>query len=161
MVGFSDDVDVVMLERRLEPRYSVEGLAEMIVLSGTGNTLISVAVVDISKNGFQIELARPVNIGAQVELRLRNSLVYAEIRNCRQLGPAKYRAGAKSQKVLDSPLTDRHIPDFSREFYAQESYTDAGRQMVADHLGVCSVCRAKIEKTARFLDEVRALRARA
>ncbi len=59
MAGFSDHVNVVMLERRLEPRYSAEGLAEMVILSGAGNSLISVAVVDISRNGFQIELASP------------------------------------------------------------------------------------------------------
>jgi len=139
-----------MIDRRLEPRYSAIGLSEMIVLSPARVTRASVAVVDVSKNGLQIELDSAISVGAQIELRLRNSIVFAAVKNCRQLITGKYRAGVRSQKILDSPLKDRHISDANVEFYAREGgHSDAGRQMVTDHLGLCADCKAKIGKASR------------
>jgi hypothetical protein len=147
-----------MRDRRLEPTYSANGLSEMIILSGVDYKRASVTVVDVSKNDFQLELDGAIRVGAQIELRLRHSIVFAEVRNCRQLAKGKYSAGVRSHKVLESPLRDRHISDYHVEFYAKEGgYTDAGRQMLADHLGLCVDCKAKIDEARRLLAMVSAL----
>jgi hypothetical protein len=72
------------IDRRIEARVPASGAARLAVLRDGAEPLdLPVALIDISRSGFQIEAEQPVEPFTLVELHLRTMVVTGAVNHCR------------------------------------------------------------------------------
>jgi hypothetical protein len=86
--------------RRREPRIPTDDPGVLQVIAPFSSTRVPVRVVDVSKSGLQLLLDIPLEPGSTVKIRIREAVLFAEIRHCRQIKPDEYRAGLVLQEVI-------------------------------------------------------------
>lgn len=73
-------------EKRLEPRYAIQGTAIVRSLSPGGQARVSAKVLDISKNGMKLYIARVhFHPGTVLHILLKNVFMVGEVRYCKAL----------------------------------------------------------------------------
>lgn len=87
-------------DRRREPRIATDHSAQLQVIAPFSAERIPVRVLDVSKSGMQLGLDAPLDPGSTVKIRLRDAVLFAEIRYCRQTSEKDYRAGLELQEVI-------------------------------------------------------------
>ncbi len=87
-------------DRRREARIPTDDPAMLQVISPFSSERIVVRVIDVSKSGLQIRLDAPVDPGSTVKVRLKETILFAEIRHCRQISEREYRAGLALQEII-------------------------------------------------------------
>ena len=146
-------------DRRKEPRFHSKGLADLLILHGEPSERLTATVTNVSRSGFKLELDEPVEKGSQIEIRLRETIVWGVVTNCERDGRGHYRAGMRTTDAVDSPLKGRHLPDVDLELYAfGRSLTLAQRDHYAAHLILCGPCKRKVSRVE--LRPVKAAKAR-
>jgi hypothetical protein len=68
------------------------GLRKPVVLNAT--------TIDLSASGISLRTARALRIGALVEIELRESLLFAEVRNCQRDSGTKFRVGLSIERQI-------------------------------------------------------------
>ena len=87
-------------DRRREARIPTDDPAILQVISPFSSERIAVRVIDVSKSGLQLRLDAPVDPGSAVKIRLKETVLFAEIRHCRQISAGEYRAGLVLQEII-------------------------------------------------------------
>jgi hypothetical protein len=87
-------------DRRGEPRISTDDTAQLQVIAPFSTDRITVRVVDVSKSGMQVRSHAPLDPGSTVKVRLKEAILFAEIRNCRRMSENEYRAGLLLHEVI-------------------------------------------------------------
>lgn len=87
-------------DRRREARIPTDDPAVLQVISPFSSERIAVRVIDVSKSGLQLRLDAPVDPGSTVKVRLKETILFAEIRHCRQISADEYRAGLVLQEII-------------------------------------------------------------
>jgi hypothetical protein len=78
-------------DRRREPRFEATGAGKLIVRNSANDSELSAVVIDVSRSGFQVELARALESGESVELRLGKVKLFGDVVSCRKRGENCYR----------------------------------------------------------------------
>lgn len=87
-------------DRRREPRISTDDIAQLQVIAPFSPERIAVRVLDVSKSGMQVRLDAAIDPGSTVKIRLKEAILFAEIRHCRQTSETEYRAGLLLHEVI-------------------------------------------------------------
>lgn len=87
-------------DRRREARIPTDDPAILQVISPFSSERIAVRVIDVSKSGLQLRLDAPVDPGSTVKIRVKETILFAEIRHCRQVSAQEYRAGLVLQEII-------------------------------------------------------------
>jgi hypothetical protein len=139
-------------ESRKEARFQAAGIGDLTIVDSSRFLKLSVDIVNVSRSGFQIELDEPLESGAGVEIRLRESTAMGEVRHCHRHGTGRYRAGIATHQVIGSPLRMRHLSRADLlPFILNLALTEAQRHFYAEHLKLCAVCEQDVEKTEHVL----------
>jgi hypothetical protein len=77
------------------------------VRNSGNNSELSVKVINVSRSGFQVELATPIETGASVELRLGKVKVFGEVVSCRTSGENRHRVSATITLYVEPPKPRR------------------------------------------------------
>jgi hypothetical protein len=86
----------------MEARVPTSGEARLAVLGGEPPVDLPVSLIDVSRWGFQIESARPIEPFTLVELRLRTLVLNAAVGHCRPHHD-RYRLGLRTTSLVDTP----------------------------------------------------------
>jgi hypothetical protein len=90
-------------ERRSEPRFEATGAGVLIVLNSANDSERPAKVINVSRSGFQVELAAPIEAGASIELRLGKIKVFAEVVSCQPSGENRHRVSATTTRYIEPP----------------------------------------------------------
>ena len=96
-------------DRRSEPRFEAAGAGELTVFDTTPYSNLSGTVVDVSRSGFQVELAVPLEPGASVELRLTKVKLSGVVVSCRKCGEDRYRVCLTTTLYIESPRAGKSV----------------------------------------------------
>ena len=87
-------------ELRSEMRVAFTGTARVTELGLRKPDVFNATTIDISASGISQRTARALRIGALVEIQLRESLLFAEVRNCQRDGINKFRVGLSIERQI-------------------------------------------------------------
>jgi anti-sigma factor RsiW len=98
MRGLSQQLDqgAVPTERRKHPRIPTDQPARLRVLQPVVLSQENVRILDTSRQGLRLATKRPIDLGALVQIRLKNVVILAEVRHCHRHGDV-YHAGVAIQ----------------------------------------------------------------
>ena len=145
--------DQTFIDIRKEPRFQTTGIADLKVVNPAAGLRLSAAIVDVSRSGLQIEVDKPLNSGNGVEILLSEWVVMGEVCNCRPHGEGRYRAGILTIRIIESPLSMRHLSDVDHLPYVlNDVLTEAQRHYYTRHLGLCPDCEQSVQRTRVVLD---------
>jgi hypothetical protein len=80
---------------RREPRFTVDGSGSLSVLGTEGPKGLKIDLADVSSSGIGIYLDRPLAEQTCVYLRVANSAIFGEVRNCDTAGRRGFRLGIR------------------------------------------------------------------
>jgi hypothetical protein len=130
-------------DRRREPRYPTNDPAKIRILEAWDDPArFGGIVLDVSRNGMRVEVAKPLSTGMRVEVILIKASVFGEIRYCRQVSLA-YHVGIAIEDVFYPPSTSMdHIHDDQLSLYVAGKGLKASEAIrMQSHLRSCSDCR--------------------
>lgn len=82
-------------DRRGEPRFETDGVGSMQIVRPPIKGTLKVRVSDVSRSGLRIHMHRRIAEGSEVMIRLGESLIFAEVRNCRGKDSGEFDAGLR------------------------------------------------------------------
>jgi hypothetical protein len=96
---------------RREPRFAVEGVGTLSVLGEVGPKAIKIDLADVSSSGIGIFLDRRLTEQTCVYLKVAQSAIFGEVKNCEPGGSRGFKVGIRieifvpggTQRVEDSP----------------------------------------------------------
>ncbi len=139
-------------ERRSETRYPTQYPAELELLPGPAEPIYG-TVLDVSRSGLRVSLPRRVDRGAQVKVKLRDNLIFGDVRYCRAVSGA-FHAGIHIQDLVrPSSRQIEHIADDPLSFYAVGKGLSIPEVIdIREHLLRCENCRARLAKQESLLN---------
>ncbi len=97
---------------RGEPRFETDGVGSMQIVRPPIKGTFTVRVSDVSRSGLRIQMRRRIAEGSEVMIKLDESLISAEVRNCREVGPDQFDVGLRitnlQVRVDAKSWRDRH-----------------------------------------------------
>lgn len=87
-------------DRRRETRIPANDPAQLQVVAPFSPEATPARIVDVSRSGMQVSVAASLAPGSTVKIRLRDAVVFAEVRYCRAGSGGEYRAGLMLQEVI-------------------------------------------------------------
>ena len=147
-------------ERRREPRYLVEDIVEVELMSAPTGRYTGV-VRDISRSGMRLELRTPITRGGQIKIIFPKQLVvFGEIRYCHREGSG-YQAGVLIDSAFSTQaIANRHLHDDELALYlVGKGLTVPEVIRLREHLSECPECQIRLKDTASLLKPVRAANA--
>jgi len=85
-------------ERRQDPRFAIDEPARMKVLQPIGPSSV-IRILDISRSGLKISVAEFLAPGTVIQIHLKASVAFAEVRFCTAQGEG-FHAGVQFQDVF-------------------------------------------------------------
>lgn len=70
-----------------------------------------VQVCDVSEGGIKLKMPVSMQIGAPVQIRLKNATAWAEVRFCRPLGPSEFEIGFQVRELRTRPPEEIRVPE--------------------------------------------------
>jgi hypothetical protein len=131
-------------ERRREPRYPTNDLAEVTILAER-SLPVSGQVEDVSRSGIRISLTSSLRLGTLVQITFRRpAVIIGEVRYCRRAGD-RFQVGIKIVDVLISP--NRHVDEDELALYLSgKGLTEAKFFYVRLHFSDCRECQERLRK---------------
>jgi PilZ domain len=129
-------------DRRREARYPAQEPAEIELLFGPRETIYG-TILDVSRSGLRIELARRVHRGEEVKIKLQQNVIFGEVRYCRAV-LSVFQAGIRIEELV-RPAADprQHLADDTLSLYAIGKGLSVSEVIeVREHLSRCQICRA-------------------
>jgi len=105
-IYFSSDGET----RRKQTRYATPDEPLKISFLGSRHSSMDGWVVDVSKSGIGLRLTTRISPGEWVKIELRSTILFGEIRHCRQDSDETFRAGVEIETVI-SRTNPRHSQD--------------------------------------------------
>ena len=87
-----------MKNRRSDARFFADQPVDVTPLDAA-DPRCSGSIVDFSASGIALHVPICLAVGSRVEVKWPLGTIVAEVRNCRQLTPSKYRVGLKSREI--------------------------------------------------------------
>ena len=72
-------------QRRIEPRFPTNRLTAIYSTGSGGSVLVFCSILDVSQHGMRVRTARPLTIGTQVRVTLRELSAVARVCYCNQV----------------------------------------------------------------------------
>jgi len=131
-------------ERRGEPRYRTDDLAEVTILA-EASLPASGQVQEVSRSGIRISLSFSLRPGTLVQITFRRpTVILGEVRNCRRVRDG-FHVGIKIVDVLISP--NRHVDEDELTLYlSNKGLTEAEFFYVRQHFAECQDCEKRLRK---------------
>ena len=95
-IYFASDAD----SRRKQPRYAAPDEAVKISFLGSRHSSMDGCVVDFSKGGIGLRLLTRISLGEWVKVEMKSTILFGEIRHCRQDSDGTFRAGVEIETVI-------------------------------------------------------------
>jgi hypothetical protein len=139
-------------ERRSETRYPTQYPAELELLPGPAEPIYG-TVLDVSRSGLRVSLPRRVDRGARVKVKLRDNVIFGDVRYCRAVSGA-FHVGIRIQDLVrPSSRQIEHIADDPLSFYAVGKGLSIPEVIdIREHLLRCENCRARLAKKESLLN---------
>jgi PilZ domain len=148
-------------DRRSEARYPTQDPAELEVLPGAAGPVrlaepIYGTVLDVSRSGLRIALARRLRRGERVKVKLHHNVILGDVRYCRSVSGG-FHAGIRIQDLMrPAGREQQHIADDPLSFYAVGKGLTVPEVIdVREHLGRCETCRARLAEKEALLNPSR------
>jgi PilZ domain len=139
-------------DRRTEARYPAREPAELEALfSSTGP--IYGTILDVSRSGLRIALPQRVDRGEQVKVKLRESVIFGEVRYCRAASGI-FHAGIRIQDLVRSGARpSEHLAEDALSLYAVGKGLSVSEVIeVREHLLRCGDCRDRVAQRQAILN---------
>jgi hypothetical protein len=149
------EVEAPGIERRSEARYPAQDPAEIEILPGPTDP-ISGTILDVSRSGLRVALAKRINRGEQIKVKLHQNVIFGEVRYCRSVFGG-FQAGIRI-KDLVRPVgrLQEHITDDPLSLYAVGKGLSVAEVIeVREHLMRCDACRVRLAEKEALLNPTR------
>ena len=145
-------------ERRAEARYPAQDPAEIELLPGPAEPIYG-TILDVSRSGLRVALARRIDRGEQIKVKLHHNVIFGEVRYCRSVSGG-FQAGIRIQDLVRaSRPRNQHIAEDPLSFYAVGKGLSVAEVIdVREHLARCETCRARLAAKDALLNPARARR---
>jgi hypothetical protein len=154
------EVEAPGVERRSEARYPAQDPAEIEVLPGPNDPIstdhIFGTILDVSRSGLRVALAKRINRGEQIKVKLHHNVIFGEVRYCRSVFGG-FQAGIRI-KDLVRPVgrLQEHITDDPLSLYAVGKGLSVAEVIeVREHLMRCDACRVRLAEKEALLNPTR------
>ena len=149
------EVEAPGVERRSEARYPAQDPAEIEVLHGSAGTLYG-TILDVSRSGLRVALAKRIDRGEQIKVKLHHNVIFGEVRYCRAVFGG-FQAGIRIHDLVRPPGRLReHITDDPLSLYAIGKGLSVAEVIeVREHLVRCEACRARLSEKEALLKPTR------
>ena len=138
-------------DKRREARYRTNDAVKIIV--GTASQRQNAKILDVSRNGLQLEVGFFLFPGSRVEILTANGVViFGEIRYCNQASE-RFHAGVLIHDAIfgKSPISE-HIDDDQLALYvAGPGLSAVDVLRIKQHLERCDSCRAALVKITELV----------
>jgi hypothetical protein len=145
-------------ERRSEARYATQDPAELEIMPGPSEPIFG-TILDVSRSGLRVALAKRIERGEQVKVKLHRNVIFGEVRYCRSVSGA-FQAGIRIQDLVRAPgRENEHIADDPLSLYAVGKGLMVSEVIdVREHLAHCETCRARLAEKETLLNPLRKTR---
>lgn len=141
-------------DRRSEARYPAQAPAELEILPLSTGPLYG-TVLDVSRSGLRIGLARRVDRNQKVRVTLSGNVIFGEVRYCRAVA-AGFQAGIRIENLVREAAGDRHIAEDPLSLYAVGKGLAIHEVIeIREHLGRCEACRTRLAGKQTLLNPAR------
>lgn len=139
-------------DRRTEIRYPAQDPAELELLPGPSEPMFG-TILDVSRSGLRVVIPRRIDVGAQVQVKLHNNVIFGEVRYCRAISGA-FHAGLRIKDLVrPAGSQNRHIADDALSLYAVGKGLSIPEVIdIREHLGRCGACRARLAEQHALLN---------
>jgi hypothetical protein len=143
------------VDRRSEARYPTQDPAELEILPGPTDPIYG-TILDVSRSGLRVALPQRIDRGQQIKVKLRDNVIFGEVRYCRAVSGA-FQAGIRIQDLVrPTSRQDRHIADDPLSLYAIGKGLSVPEVIeVREHLVRCEACRVRLAEKERLLNPER------
>jgi hypothetical protein len=131
-------------DRRTEIRYPAQDPAELELLPGPSEPMFG-TILDVSRSGLRVVIPRRIDVGAQVQVKLHNNVIFGEVRYCRAISGA-FHAGLRIKDLVrPAGSQNLHIAADPLSLYAVGKGLSIPEVIdIREHLGRCGACRARL-----------------
>lgn len=98
----SHEYDTASAERRGERRIAATGVCDVIVINDPSSEKLTGTVIDVSRSGLQLELAKLIEPGSIIQVHMRNLMVFGAVGSCRQSESGRFRLGVATGQMIES-----------------------------------------------------------
>jgi hypothetical protein len=148
-------VEAPGVERRSEARYPAQDPAEIEVLPGPTDPIYG-TILDVSRSGLRVALAKRINRGEQIKVKLHHNVIFGEVRYCRSVFGG-FQAGIRIKDLVRAPgRLHEHITDDPLDLYAVGKGLSVAEVIeVREHLMRCDACRVRLAEKEALLNPTR------
>jgi hypothetical protein len=148
----------IQADRRSEARYPAHEPAELETRLG-GHEPVYGTILDVSRSGLRIAIPRRLERGEQVQVKLKRSVIFGEVRYCRAV-PGGFQAGIRIQDLVrPGGRKNEHLSEDTISFYAVGKGLSVAEVIdLREHLAGCESCRARLGEKEALLSPTRKTR---
>lgn len=142
-------------DRRREARYPAQEPAELEMLYGPREPIYG-TVLDVSRSGLRIELPRRIHRGEEVKVKLKENVIFGEVRYCRAASGV-FQAGIRIDELVRAEADrQQHLGEDALSFYAIGKGLSVSEVIeLREHLVRCEACRARLAEKETVLNPAR------
>jgi hypothetical protein len=149
------EVELPGVERRSEARYPAQDPAEIEILPGPTDPIYG-TILDVSRSGLRVALAKRINRGEQIKVKLHHNVIFGEVRYCRSVFGG-FQAGIRIKDLVRPPgRLHEHITEDPLSLYAVGKGLSVAEVIeVREHLMRCDACRVRLAEKEALLNPTR------